>query len=152
MGASIDDRYVCYYLPLRYSSDFLSFLVYAWARLAPGLTFNCYISPNILLADFVDHLYDLERAIRAVALPDEKIVISSNFNVKSPAWSGSPIDDSRDDLLLNFINSLNLVVTILSSTLTFLCVCGTSFIDVTIIFILLFIYIAISSFIGRSRF
>ncbi|XP_015377064.1 PREDICTED: uncharacterized protein LOC107171339 [Diuraphis noxia] len=79
---------------------------YAWADLKDIRIYSCYISPNCTFNEFDVFLYRLFGSVRGAT---SEVIVAGDFNAHSPAW-GSHKTDPRGDALLEFAESLNLVL------------------------------------------
>lgn len=90
--------------------------------------YNCYVSPNITLLAFRDYIDDVMQSIRNER---RQVIVAGDLNAKSPRW-GSVRRDARGEYLVEWINTLNLVVINRGSTPTFARGNSSSFIDITL--------------------
>ncbi|KMQ92618.1 reverse transcriptase [Lasius niger] len=88
---------------------------------------SCYVSPSLLMADFLEFLEELSGAIRAL---DGKIIICGDFNSKSSHW-GSPITDIRGDEVERWAAANDLRILNVGNVPTCVRPQGSSIIDLT---------------------
>ncbi|CAH1384896.1 unnamed protein product, partial [Tenebrio molitor] len=90
--------------------------------------YGCYISPNIELSEFKIHIRDLMLDIRRAA--DRDVIVCGDFNAKSHLW-GSPIEDERGAIIVEWLAAEDLVVMNEGGVPTFERGGSSSFIDIT---------------------
>jgi hypothetical protein len=90
--------------------------------------YGCYISPNIELSEFKIHIRDLMLDIRRAANLD--VIVCGDFNAKSHLW-GSPIEDERGAIIVEWLAAEDLVVMNEGGVPTFERGGSSSFIDIT---------------------
>ncbi|CAI6356613.1 unnamed protein product [Macrosiphum euphorbiae] len=100
---------------------------YVWIKLNDLIVFSCYWSPNTTLAEYEIFLGDLDQAIRARG--DTRLIFAGDFNAWNVEWS-SRADNPRGELLSDLAVSLDLILSNVGDTPTFVRGEATSIIDV----------------------
>ncbi|XP_072398080.1 uncharacterized protein [Diabrotica undecimpunctata] len=88
----------------------------------------CYISPNIVVGEYENRLNAIMEEVRRLG---KRCVVLGDFNIKSAKW-GSPITDTRGQMLMKWIGALDLVVLNTDLEPTFVRGDSRSYIDVTL--------------------
>lgn len=101
---------------------------FVWTKIKNIRIYSCYWSPNSTINEYTDFIDRLQNSIR---MQTGEVVVAGDFNAKHAAW-GSPISDTRGELLLEMINSLGLVVCNNGYAPTFERDGSSSYIDITI--------------------
>lgn len=82
---------------------------YVWIKTVSYKIYSCYVSPNIDLQAY-------ERIIEEISTDvlsnrrDTKIVLTGNFNAKSPVWGGQVAEDRRGEIMTTFLMATELIV------------------------------------------
>ena len=102
---------------------------YVWIELTDVRVYSCYISPNVRFEIFRKCLDDMEDSIRRTR---KKVLITGDFNAKSPEWGG-PVEDDRGTKMSQWLATLGLVVLNDGRVPTFRRGTCSSYLDLTII-------------------
>ncbi|XP_008180149.1 uncharacterized protein LOC103308492 [Acyrthosiphon pisum] len=101
---------------------------FRWLEIKGYRLYSCYISPNVTFLEFEAFLVGLEASVRTATGP---VVVSGDFNSKSPEW-GSPREDRRGRALADLIAALGLVVRNEGGQPTFVRGASESHLDLTL--------------------
>lgn len=103
---------------------------FVWVQTAGIYVYSCYISPNTDRRNFEEFVQDLMDDV--VKKGRAKIIVTGDFNAKSPMW-GSTFEDARGAILADMFSALRLVTLNGDGVPTFVRRASRSVIDVTAI-------------------
>ena len=101
---------------------------YVWAELDNIVAYSCYCSPNISMDRYVQHIDSLGADLIKQKKP---VIIGGDFNAKAAEW-GSPTEDRRGQVLMDWASGADLTILNRGGNPTFVRGTQKSFIDVTL--------------------
>ena len=100
---------------------------YVWADLGELTVYSCYYSPNVGQEAYEDYIMKLGEDVRRRGRP---AIIGGDFNAKSYEW-GSPTEDARGGVVMEWVSGSDLIVLNRGSRPTFERGSQRSHIDIT---------------------
>lgn len=101
---------------------------FVWVKTREVYIYSVYISPNCTTGKYEEFLQALQTSI---VQHGRKVVVGGDFNAKSHLW-GAPLEDRRGGMLVDWLNSNDLVVANTGDSPTFVRGRSESHIDITI--------------------
>ncbi|XP_068993471.1 uncharacterized protein [Neodiprion pinetum] len=103
---------------------------YVAAKFGDIIAISVYISPNILIAEFTEHLDDLARVIQLAENSGRGVLVGGDFNARSPTWDPSG-SNRRGELLEEWAASCGVRLDNTGRTATCIRAQGSSVVDLT---------------------
>ncbi|XP_046629516.1 uncharacterized protein LOC124309827 [Neodiprion virginianus] len=103
---------------------------YVAAKFGDIIAISVYISPNILIAEFTEHLDDLARVIQIAGNSGRGVLVGGDFNARSPTWDPSG-SNRRGELLEEWAASCCVRLHNAGRTATCIRAQGSSVVDLT---------------------